>query len=65
MWVGWQLQTNIKFEYFGLTKIRFFEIPDFQQNFKFPDFSLQEFFFSPLSLFSRVCGHPGLGKDGF
>ena len=41
--------TAIKFEYFDLTKIRFFEIPwffpDFQQNFKFPDFSLQGFFF--------------------
>ena len=59
--------TAIKFEYFDLTKIRFFEIPwffpDFQQNFKFPDFSLQGFFFSPFSLFSlfsRVRGHPDI-----
>ena len=54
--------TAINFEYFDLTKIRFFEIswffPGFQQNFKFPDFSLQGFFFSPFSLFSRVRGHP-------
>ena len=56
--------TAIKFEYFDLTKIRFFLIPwffpDFQQNFKFPDFSLQGFFspFFLFSLFSRVRGHP-------
>ena len=52
----------IKFVYFDLTKIRFFEIPwffpDFQQNLKFPDFSLQGFFSPPFSLFSRVRGHP-------
>ena len=48
--------TAIKFEYFDLTKIRFFEIPwffpDFQQNFKFPDFSLQGFFFHHFPCFS-------------
>ena len=55
MWVGWQLQSNIKFEYFDLTKIRFFEIPDFQQNFKFPDFSLQEiFFFTTFPVFQSA-----------
>ena len=47
--------TAIKFEYFDLTKIRFFEIPwffpDFQQNFKFPDFSLQGFFFHHFPCF--------------
>ena len=47
--------TAIKFEYFDLTKIRFFEIPwfypDFQQNFKFPDFSLQGNFFHHFPCF--------------
>ena len=47
--------TAIKFEYFDLTKIRFFEIPrffpDFQQNFKFPDFSLQGIFFHHFPCF--------------
>ena len=47
--------TAIKFEYFDLTKIRFFEIPwffpDFQQNFKFPDFSLQGIFFTIFPVF--------------
>ena len=36
------------------------KFPDFQQNFKFPDFSLQGIFFPPFSLFalfSRVRGH--------
>ena len=63
--------TAIKFEYFDHTKISFFEIPwffpDFQQNFKFPDFSLQGIFFSPFSLFSlfsRVRGHPVESAEG-
>ena len=56
--------TAIKFEYFDLTKIRFFEIPwffpDFQQNFKFIDFSLQGFFFHHFPCFPcfPVRGHP-------
>ena len=54
--------TAIKFVCFYLTKIRFFEIPrffpNFQQNFKFPDFYLQGIFFKPFSLFSRVRCHP-------
>ena len=57
----WQKETSshiwtaIKFEYFDLTKIRFFEIPwfftDFQQNFKFPDDSLQGIFFHHFPCF--------------
>ena len=47
--------TAIKFEYFDLSKIRFIEIPwffpDFQQNFKFPDFSLQRIFLYHFSCF--------------
>ena len=37
--------------------------PDFLIFIKFPDFSIQWFFFSSFSLFSRVCGHPVYWND--